>query len=142
MERPASRADRLPLDSLGEGGNHGSQAIVRPFVRLNVEIVQKLAALRYHTWYVREPGAPIRPLTDTDGSPAAGYCEAPLAFVFVARRTTEPPAQRRHFGFQSRNDVGKGHRNAAPHLWPVGWVERSETHLPLVLDFLPLCAAE
>lgn len=27
-----------------------------PFVRLNVLAVQKLAALRYHTWYVRVPG--------------------------------------------------------------------------------------
>ena len=41
--------------------------MLTPFVRLKVDAVQKAAALRYHTWEVRVPGALIKPLTDTLG---------------------------------------------------------------------------
>jgi hypothetical protein len=52
--------------------NYGSQAISTPFVRLNVALVQKFAALRYQAWYVRVLGPVICPRTLTGGSPGAG----------------------------------------------------------------------
>ncbi len=30
--------------------NHNSQSTCKPLERLNVEVVQKVALLRYHTW--------------------------------------------------------------------------------------------
>src|SRR5688500_2104980 len=75
--------------------SHGPQVTAIPFVRLNGSLVQKSAALRYQHWYVRCPGTMTSPRTDTDESPAAGYCDVPPTLNLIPRRTTEPPAQRR-----------------------------------------------
>ena len=61
-----------------------------PLVRLNVEGVQKLAALRYQTWYVRVPADVTSPFAETEGSPAPGNCDAPPVFDCVPRRTMLP----------------------------------------------------
>jgi hypothetical protein len=73
---------------------HGIQSTETPFDKLNVELVQNAAALRYQTWYVRVPGAVMLPLTDKLGSPACGTCDAPAALVTDFKRTMLPPAQR------------------------------------------------
>src|SRR5205814_8780219 len=73
----------------------GCQVVWMPFVKLNVSGWQKLAPFLYQHWYVRtSPGA--SPACDEIvGSPAPGYCEEPEELASIARRTTEPPAQRK-----------------------------------------------
>jgi hypothetical protein len=55
--RPTSQHEPHASDSCAhvstdaaERRDHGNQVTDKPFVRLNVLDVQKLAALRYHTW--------------------------------------------------------------------------------------------
>src|SRR5262249_49719219 len=70
--------------------------IVIPFEMLNVALVQKLAALRYETWYVRKPPlAGTRPCTLTVGSPAPGHEAEPAEAVSVRKGIVQPLAQRR-----------------------------------------------
>src|SRR5690242_11411303 len=74
---------------------HGLQATLNPLVKLNVAGVQKAAALRNQTWYVRVVGALTLPATCTAGPPIGGKRERPPWFTVAARRTTTPCAQRR-----------------------------------------------
>src|SRR4029079_8549218 len=82
----------LELTNIPGARGQGRQSTLSPVVRVNVALVQKLAALRYQHWYSSTFPPITPPCTEMGASPAPGWLDAPTTFVVLSRRTIVPPA--------------------------------------------------